>query len=199
MQPILHITVPIKKDQCYGGGDGVVRCEWTFKRLTVSDAASGLARNGQDPEGWAGHIPATRWTRGGHAEVKSHSQGHLQPHILDGASCRVPSSPQRLLCSISVCYLLSVLIHPVSVDWLRHNHLSVYFIQSATSVWTERAGGSSVSQGDDWSELVFCFIVALSFKVHSHLWFIRRELLRKLFSPLNREKWLHNPLLNFSV
>ena len=84
-------------------------CEWTFKRLTVSDATSRLTRNGQDHEGWAGHIPTTRGTRGGHAEVKSHSQGHLQPHILDGDNCRVPSSPQRLLCSISV------LVHPVSV------------------------------------------------------------------------------------
>ena len=34
--------------------------------------------------------------------------------------------------------------------------------------------------------------------VHSHLQFIRRELLHKLFSPCNRKKWVHNPLLNFS-
>ena len=34
MQPILPVTVPIKKikgvtNQCYGDGDGVVRCEQT--------------------------------------------------------------------------------------------------------------------------------------------------------------------------
>ena len=36
-------------------------------------------------------------------------------------------------------------------------------------------------------------------RVHSHLRFIRRELLRELFSPCNHEKWVHNPLLDFSV
>ena len=36
-------------------------------------------------------------------------------------------------------------------------------------------------------------------KVHLHLKFIRRELLRELFSPHNRKKWAHNPLLTFSV
>ena len=36
-------------------------------------------------------------------------------------------------------------------------------------------------------------------KVHSHLRFIRRELLCKLFSPRNRKTWVPNPLLNFSV
>ena len=34
---------------------------------------------------------------------------------------------------------------------------------------------------------------------NSHLRFFRRELLRELFSPHNRKKWVHNPLLNFSV
>ena len=38
MQPILPVTVPIKKikgatHQCYGDGDGVVRCEQTFSSL----------------------------------------------------------------------------------------------------------------------------------------------------------------------
>ena len=32
-------------------------------------------------------------------------------------------------------------------------------------------------------------------KIHSHLQFIRRELL----SPGNQEKWVYHPLLNFSV
>ena len=35
--------------------------------------------------------------------------------------------------------------------------------------------------------------------VNSHLRFIRRELLRELFSPRNHKKWVHNPLLNYSV
>ena len=35
--------------------------------------------------------------------------------------------------------------------------------------------------------------------VHSHLRFIMRELLCELFSSHNRKKWVHNPLLNFSV
>ena len=35
--------------------------------------------------------------------------------------------------------------------------------------------------------------------VHSHLKFIRHELLRELFSPHNHEKWMHNSSLNFSV
>ena len=35
--------------------------------------------------------------------------------------------------------------------------------------------------------------------VHSHLQFIKRELLRELFSPRNRDKWVQNSLLNFSV
>ena len=38
-----------------------------------------------------------------------------------------------------------------------------------------------------------------SIRVHSHLRFIRRELLHELFSPRNHEKLVHNPLLNFSV
>ena len=38
-----------------------------------------------------------------------------------------------------------------------------------------------------------------SIRVHSHLRFIRRELLHELFSPRNHEKLAHNPLLNFSV
>ena len=37
------------------------------------------------------------------------------------------------------------------------------------------------------------------FKVHSHLQFSRCELLRELFSPRNRKKWLHNPFLNYSI
>ena len=36
-------------------------------------------------------------------------------------------------------------------------------------------------------------------RVHSHLRFIRRELLPKLVSPRNHEKCVHNSLLNFSV
>ena len=36
-------------------------------------------------------------------------------------------------------------------------------------------------------------------KVHSRLRFIRRDLLRGLFSPHNYKKLVHNPLLNFSV
>ena len=36
-------------------------------------------------------------------------------------------------------------------------------------------------------------------RLNSHLWFFRRELLRELFSPCNSKKWVHNPLLNFSV
>ena len=36
-------------------------------------------------------------------------------------------------------------------------------------------------------------------KAHSHLRFIRRELLPELLSPHNQEKWVHNPLLNFSI
>ena len=36
-------------------------------------------------------------------------------------------------------------------------------------------------------------------KVHSHVRFIRRKLLRKLSSPCNCTKWVHNPLLIFSV
>ena len=36
-------------------------------------------------------------------------------------------------------------------------------------------------------------------KVHSHLKFIRHEILRERFSQCNHEKWLQNPILNFSV
>ena len=36
-------------------------------------------------------------------------------------------------------------------------------------------------------------------KVHSHLRFIKHELLREFFSPGNSEKWVNSPLLNFSV
>ena len=36
-------------------------------------------------------------------------------------------------------------------------------------------------------------------RLNSHLRFFRRELLRELFSPRNRKKWVDNPLLNFSV
>ena len=36
-------------------------------------------------------------------------------------------------------------------------------------------------------------------RVHSHLRFIRHEILRERFSQCNHEKWLHNPILNFSV
>ena len=32
-----------------------------------------------------------------------------------------------------------------------------------------------------------------------HLRFIRHELLREPFNPFNRKKWVHKPLLNFSV
>ena len=39
----------------------------------------------------------------------------------------------------------------------------------------------------------------MSVRVDSHLLFIGRELLHKLFSPDNRHKWVHNPLLNFAV
>ena len=39
----------------------------------------------------------------------------------------------------------------------------------------------------------------LSVKVHSKLRFVRHGLLRELFSPHNHNKWVHNPLLNFSV
>ena len=37
------------------------------------------------------------------------------------------------------------------------------------------------------------------FRIHSHLRFIRRELLHELLSPRNHKKWVPNPLLNFSV
>ena len=45
------------------------------------------------------------------------------------------------------------------------------------------------------------FMVILNYwlMVHSHLQFIKRELLRELFSPRNRDKWVQNSLLNFSV
>ena len=36
-------------------------------------------------------------------------------------------------------------------------------------------------------------------RVHSHLQFIRGELLHELFSPCNPTKWVQIPLLNFSV
>ena len=36
-------------------------------------------------------------------------------------------------------------------------------------------------------------------RVHSHLRFITRDLLRQLFSSRNCKKWVRNPLLNFSV
>ena len=40
LQPVLPVTVPIKKiegahRQCYGDGDGVVRCEQTLPQLEV--------------------------------------------------------------------------------------------------------------------------------------------------------------------
>ena len=35
--------------------------------------------------------------------------------------------------------------------------------------------------------------------LHSHLRFIRCELLRERFSPKIATKWVHNPLLNYSV
>ena len=40
---------------------------------------------------------------------------------------------------------------------------------------------------------------AVSVRLNSHLRLFRRELLRELFRPRNRKKWVHNPLLNFSV
>ena len=46
--------------------------------------------------------------------------------------------------------------------------------------WVVRAGGAPL-------------------RLSSHLRFFRRELLHELFSPCNRKKWVHNPLLNFSV
>ena len=39
----------------------------------------------------------------------------------------------------------------------------------------------------------------LGLRVDSHLQFIRRESLCKIFSPHNRENWVPNPLLSFSV
>ena len=36
-------------------------------------------------------------------------------------------------------------------------------------------------------------------RVHSHQRFIRRKLSHVLFSPCNHEKWVNNPLLNFSI
>ena len=42
-------------------------------------------------------------------------------------------------------------------------------------------------------------VKSLRFRLNSHLRFFRRELLCELFSPRNRKKWVHNPLLNFSV
>ena len=36
-------------------------------------------------------------------------------------------------------------------------------------------------------------------RVHSHLWFIRSDLLPEHFSPCNRKKWVHSPSFNFSV
>ena len=36
-------------------------------------------------------------------------------------------------------------------------------------------------------------------RLNSPLRFFRRELLRELFSPHNHKKWVHDPLLNFSV
>ena len=49
MQPILPITVPIKKingatRQCYGDGDGVVRCEQTLKRNNVPGPAQAMSK-----------------------------------------------------------------------------------------------------------------------------------------------------------
>ena len=35
--------------------------------------------------------------------------------------------------------------------------------------------------------------------IYSHLRFARHELLHELFSPCNHKKWVHNPLLNFSI
>ena len=48
---------------------------------------------------------------------------------------------------------------------------------------------------------IFCREANLSVKlrVYSHLKFIRRQLLCEIFSPHNCEKWVHNPLLNFSA
>ena len=39
----------------------------------------------------------------------------------------------------------------------------------------------------------------IDLRLNSPLRFFRHELLRELFSPRNRKKWVHNPLLNFSV
>ena len=39
----------------------------------------------------------------------------------------------------------------------------------------------------------------INIRLNSHLRFFRRELLHELFSPRNHKKWVHNPLLNFSV
>ena len=47
--------------------------------------------------------------------------------------------------------------------------------------------------------LKICPLNISDFMVPSHLRFIRRELLRKLFVPCNHEKWEYNQLLNFSV
>ena len=60
--------------------------------IVFSDAPPWRARNGHDPELWAGHIPPTRGPRGGHAEVKAHSKGDLQPGTL------VTSSASPVLC-----------------------------------------------------------------------------------------------------
>ena len=43
------------------------------------------------------------------------------------------------------------------------------------------------------------YAIAITKRLHLHLQFISRELLRELFSPRNHEKWVHSPLLNFSV
>ena len=47
--------------------------------------------------------------------------------------------------------------------------------------------------------LVIVIKTTFSFRLNSQLRFFRRELLREPFSPHNHKKWVHNPLLNFSV
>ena len=58
---------------------------------------------------------------------------------------------------------------------------------------------SAISNSIKILNMFVTFYSFSSIRLNSHLRFFRRELLRELFRPHNRNKWLHNTLLNFSV
>ena len=105
-----------------------------------------------------------------------------------------PTTPPRLYCR-HCCH--SAPLDP-STRTLHQTHPTSTKVNLETKIQCKYIHGRIITANH-----VFDFSILRynsdSLRVHSHLRFIRRELLHQLFSPHNHKKWVHNPLQNFSV